>query len=156
MEILSIWTYRSYIIGRFKPTDWVVIKDWIGRFKPIDYIRSISEIDKMSIFSRSKKPIDYKHVDTAESVGIQPIDYDDIWCKKERKTYSTLEIHLWWAICYLYTECKRWLGIHHQRWVISAVFIAVGECPICRRFTRSLVDPLHGFCLTLVSPCLLW
>ena len=55
MEILSIWTYRSYIIGRFKPTDWVVIKDWIGQFKPIDYIRSVSEIDKMSIFNRSKK-----------------------------------------------------------------------------------------------------
>jgi hypothetical protein len=33
-----------------------------------------------------KKTIDYKHVDTAESVGIQPIDYDYIRCKKERKT----------------------------------------------------------------------
>ena len=111
MEILSIWTYRSYIIGRFKPTDWVVIKDWIGRFKPIDYIRSISEIDKMSIFNRSKQTIDYKHVDTAESVGIQPIDYDYIWCKKERKpnpSYARNSL----MVSNIYTESKK---LRHRR-----------------------------------------
>ena len=35
------FTYRSYIIDSFKPTDSVLIYDSIGGFKPTDYIRSI-------------------------------------------------------------------------------------------------------------------
>ena len=35
------FTYRSYIIDRFKPTDSVFNYDSIGGFKPTDYIRSI-------------------------------------------------------------------------------------------------------------------
>jgi hypothetical protein len=63
-----------------------------------------------------KKPIDYKHVDTAESVGIQPIDYDYIGCKKRTKTLTRNSL----MVSNIYTESKK-LRHHHRQQRIRLV-----------------------------------
>ena len=111
MEILSIWTYRSYIIGRFKPTDWVVIKDWIGHFKPIDYIRSISEIDKMSIFNRSIKTYRLQTCRYSR-VGRNPTYRLRLYMVQKRTKNLILRSKFTFMVSNIYTESKK---LRHRR-----------------------------------------